>query len=167
MTNAYGKFVDLLISRGWWYEDTRLPDGFKQNEKAMVIGSYRYPTFLHPELPVKVALIPNPLSVFKGEVFSITSWGSKIRSVTMVGIVSAERKKGYGERAVRDLMTVADAVDCFLMLEPGPIKGFAIKGQRSITRRKLVEWYARLGFIPTYRDEDAVMHYPNKPFNGE
>jgi len=39
MTNAYGKFVDLLTSRGWGHEDTRLPDGFKQNEKAMVAAT--------------------------------------------------------------------------------------------------------------------------------
>jgi len=143
MTDAYGKFVDQLIGRGWSYEDTRLPDGFKPNDKAMVVGNYRYPTFLHPNLPVRVALIANPLSVWKGEVFSLTAWGTKTRSVTLAGLVSAER---------------------FLMLGPAPIRGFSIKGQRSITRSKLMQWYGRLGFVPTYDGDDTVLHYPNQPF---
>jgi len=164
MTDAYGKFVDQLIGRGWGYEDTRLPDGFKPNDKAMVVGNYRYPTFLHPNLPVRVALIANPLSVWKGEVFSLTAWGTKTRSVTLAGLVSAERRQGHGERAMRDLLAVADAVDCFLMLEPAPIRGFSIKGQRSITRSKLMQWYGRLGFVPTYDGDDTVLHYPNQPF---
>jgi hypothetical protein len=167
MSATYNEFASILIGRGWKHEDVYLPGGCKQNEKALVIGDYRYPTFQHPTMPVKIALSANPLSIWKGSVYTITSWGSKLRSVTVTGIVSEERKKGYGDRAMRELLAAADEADCFLMIEPAPISRFKIKGQRMITRQRLVKWYRRLGFVPSYDNDDLVLHYPNKPLKGD
>jgi GNAT superfamily N-acetyltransferase len=72
------------------------------------------------------------------------------------------RRKRHASIAMDMLKQYARATNITLLLEATPMNGFKVKGQRSITKNQLINWYTRLGFKPAYPEEghDLLKYTP-------
>jgi len=63
------------------------------------------------------------------------------------------RRQGRATEALQALQRLCEARGLWLQLEASPIAGQRAKGQRTISRRRLIGWYESLGFEPSYPGE--------------
>lgn len=158
--------VDADLGWAFFPASERLADGFLATPlAALKIGGVPYATLTRGH--VSVALSGTGLHYHDGRVWiGDPTFDVRPDRVVISGIVvnGPHRRSGIATQAMRDLCSVADSIGFELMLEATPIDGFKHKGQRSITRRRLVRWYTSLGFEPAYPSEgDTILvRHPRK-----
>lgn len=63
------------------------------------------------------------------------------------------RRQGRATEALQALQRLCEAQGLWLQLEASPIASQRAKGQRTISRRRLIGWYEAQGFVPSYPTE--------------
>ena len=122
------------------------------NEKAMLIGGYRYPTVVTLE-GVKLALSNTSLLMHKGQVWRGDPSAYDPNELTLAGIYTAPeyRGKGHAAIAMQQLCAVADALGVQISLEPCPFGRKRL--DKSLNYKQLLKWYGKLGFV----SHEAIM----------
>lgn len=67
------------------------------------------------------------------------------------------RRQGRATEALQALQRLCEAQGLWLQLEASPIAWQRAKGQRSISRRRLIGWYEAHGFVPSYPEEGETI----------
>lgn len=157
LIRAFESIRQQLAWYGWKFEPLWLPDG-KANTNCIQVGYSRYPTFVHPWNGVKIALTTNQRYIANHTVYTMSTFmDEKTNRITLAAIISTDRRKRKATRAMVNLTCAARNAAVELVLEPVPMRDFKIKGERSITRKKLVQWYKRFGFKPLEENPDTDM----------
>jgi GNAT superfamily N-acetyltransferase len=86
---------------------------------------------------------------------------SDTRIVLEAIVVDPDRRRaGVATRTIRELQDIAKSLGLELWVEATPIGRYKAKGQREISRRRLIKWYKGLGFIEAYPGEgDSILKW--------
>ena len=152
-TKSETPVLDLIRAAeaaGWTYQAPRGP-GHDRNPNALTLGCTTYSTLV--ATGVQVALGNLLLYYHNGR-----PWRADVqpegRVVIEAIVVKPEfRRHGIASKAIKGLQELAAGLDLELWLEATPIEAFKAKGQRTITTRRLVNWYKSLGFVEAYPGE--------------
>lgn len=149
-------FIEAAEADGWLYEPPgRAAD---PNPKALTVGGTTYSTLVGDG--VRVAVGSLLLYYHGGRVWRgcPVADASKTRVVIEAIVVDpARRRSGVGAETIKRLQGLAASLGLELWIEAVPIPQFKAKGQRTITGRRLVDWYKSLGFEPAYPGEGETI----------
>jgi GNAT superfamily N-acetyltransferase len=155
------KFIAAAESAGWHYQPcgTRSPSGeWQANPDALTIGGCTFPTLLRG--PVATAWGNTDLYYHGGRVWKGDPSDQADDRIVLEGIVVSgeSRRHGLATAAVRDLQSIAASLGKAIVLEAVSIAAFKVKGQRTISPRRLVQWYKSLGFESRWpREGDRIL----------
>lgn len=151
-------FVEAAKSQGWVFA----PCGYRNHEghwepntAALTVGGQTYPTLRTPCGAVQVGIDSTPRYYHDGRVWIGCPTDVRHDLIVIAAIVVAPefRRKRYATETLKSLAAIADAAGFDIELEATPIPSFKAKGQRTISSKKLREWYKSLGFAAKYPGE--------------
>ena len=140
-------FAALAVDAGWQFHTASI--GHDENPAALSIAGTRFATLVSPDGLTRVALRGELIYYHNNRVWIAMDYQPKRVTVAGVVVDAASRRRGVATAAVRALVEIATGAGFTLLLEAEPIQDKSHKEKR-LTRRRLVEWYMRLGFLPAY-----------------
>lgn len=138
------KFIALLPNYGLELHTWSVGD----KDVAFKWRGSTYPTITDKERSVKVALDRTDIYGHNGDVWMGSASQPLVNGYVIQAIVTdpAQRGKGKAKEMLKQVLRCADEAGLLLKLEPVPMKDFVKKGQASLTKKQLQQWYGRHGF---------------------
>lgn len=143
-------FAALAVDAGWQFHTASI--GHDENDSALSIAGTRFATLVSRDGLTRVALRGELIYYHNGRVWIAMDYQPKRVTVAGVVVDAASRRRGVGTAAVRSLVEIATAGGFTLLLEAEPIQDPQHREKR-LTRRRLIDWYKRLGFVAAYPSE--------------
>ena len=138
--NAWKDISDAMHHRGFVSVKAQHP-------RAIRLGFSSYPTFFHSQF-TRLAISTTDIYVHEGgsgpRVWIGDGLSPRDNTVTLDAIICDDRGQGRASAALKLFLEVCDEVGCDVRLEPQVIS--SVKGRKR-TRKQLIAWYARHGFV--------------------
>jgi len=158
-------FVEIAQKQGWKYIPCVVvaDDGRRKvNPEAVHLNNGTYATIVSPDGLVQFALDHTIVYYHNGNVWrgDPTDIRNDLIIIAAVVVDKNFRRKGYGTKAIKNFLEIANVLNMKVMLEACPIHQFSLKS-KNITQKKLIQWYKKLGFVSAYPNQgDQILCYP-------
>jgi hypothetical protein len=127
---------------------------------GLTIDARRYPTAIIGD--TKVAFTTEGLYLDRGKVQAsyesdTDQNGNTIYTISRVFTDPKSRGAGQASRAITIITDAADKSGLTLQLEPEVISTLTKKGEKSLTKKQLVDWYKKNGFVQKFSGSDNIL----------